>query len=284
MARIDALSVFQTAASPTKAKLAEIYGEIIENVRKNTISSQLKNTRLSGDFAAGSVEANRIEMTDSKPYGTARAAGKADKATIKPVPVQFANHRELLKEFEKFDIEKIGIVSLMQREATNLQFSMELELETAFFTQAVTDGTAVVPVATETIKKIDEVILAIETTKNAWVKGVPRPLMHVICRPGIYQEIRDFIDTISNTNVDTTIEEFGKRHGVTYWSSVFLPAGIDFIVMVRESIAQPVRTSQYDGGGIPLSDATAEGFFFNYGCAAVMPDLIKYVSTPVVIP
>jgi len=280
MSRVNALNVYQTEGTNVKAKLAEIYGEIIENVQKNTISTLLKNKHLSGDFGAGSVEANRIENASSKPYGTARGNGKADTTKLKPVPVPLDKNRELLKEFEKYDLKRIGIVNLMTREKRNMQLAMERELETTFFQKAYDVGTEVIPTASETIKQIDEVILSIEKTKNQFVNGVPRALINVVCDPVVYQEIRDYLDTqTGNANVDTSIEEFGKRNRVMYYSSVYIPNEAKVIVMVEESVAEPVNVDQYDANGtIPLSNATADGFFYDYGCEGVMPDLIKFIA------
>lgn len=43
-----------------KMFLAEEYGKVIENVQKLTISGKMKNTELSGDPHAGTVEAKRF--------------------------------------------------------------------------------------------------------------------------------------------------------------------------------------------------------------------------------
>lgn len=61
-----------------KMLLAEEYGKVIENVQKNTISGKMKNTELSGDPSAGTVEAKRFANATSKNYGTARGASKGD--------------------------------------------------------------------------------------------------------------------------------------------------------------------------------------------------------------
>ena len=52
--------------------LAEEYGKVIENVQKLTISGAMKNTELSGDPHAGTVEAKRFANATPKNYGTAR--------------------------------------------------------------------------------------------------------------------------------------------------------------------------------------------------------------------
>lgn len=55
MARLDALSIELTTTG--KDKLAEEYGKVIENLQHITLAARLKNTDLSGDPTAGTVEA-----------------------------------------------------------------------------------------------------------------------------------------------------------------------------------------------------------------------------------
>lgn len=76
MARTKALSLLQAAS--TKADLKEIYGIVIENIQRDTLSNALKSQNYSGSPAAGSVEYKRFANSQSKAYGTARTAGKAD--------------------------------------------------------------------------------------------------------------------------------------------------------------------------------------------------------------
>jgi len=285
MARLNALNI-TLSGSTAKEQLAELFGHVIANVQKNTISDILKNRQLSGDFNAGTLEAKRIEMSASKEYGTARSAGKAEATKAKPVVISIDQKRELLKEWEAYDLQRYGVVNLMQQEADNMALSMIRELEYSFFDEAVTAGTQDSPTATlEWVEKIGKTIVKMEKTKNQFVNGVPRDLINVICDPEVYDTLRSFLDTRTRPNVDTTIEEFGKIHGVSYYSSIYIPDGIKYIVMVTESVALPVRTNQYDPfGTIPLSDATADGFFFYYGKKAVMPDLILYNGTKTVTP
>ena len=54
MARTKALSLLQAAG--TKADLKEIYGIVIDNIQKDTLSSGLKSQAYTGNPAAGSVE------------------------------------------------------------------------------------------------------------------------------------------------------------------------------------------------------------------------------------
>ena len=59
-------------------------------------------------------------------------------------------------------------------------------------------------------------------------------------------------------------------------SSVYLPAGAKFVVMVYGSIAQPVLPKPYAAEKIGLADAYALELFYYYGTKEVMPDLIQY--------
>ena len=54
MARTRAISLIQSGT--LKAELAELYGFVIENVQKETLSSGLKSQAYTGNPAAGSVE------------------------------------------------------------------------------------------------------------------------------------------------------------------------------------------------------------------------------------
>ena len=54
--------------------------------------------------------------------------------------------------------------------------------------------------------------------KNDYVDGVDRSLMDLVLTPEKYGELRTFLDTQSNPNVDTAGEEFGMYHGVRVYS------------------------------------------------------------------
>ena len=73
MARTQAISMLSGASTP--ASLAEIYGLVIENVQKSTLSTALKSNQYTGNPAAGSVEFTRFSNATPKDYGT---DGEAD--------------------------------------------------------------------------------------------------------------------------------------------------------------------------------------------------------------
>jgi len=280
MARIDSLSIQLQTDSTAKDKLAEEYGKVIENLQKSTISSVLKNNDLSGDPASGTVEAKRFANATAEDYGTARGHGYADKIKALPVVVPLNVNKEFIEEVEEKDLRTYGVSGLIERRTANQAGAMKRLLERAFFNEAKTSGGALSLSASTATEKLEEAIQAIETTSNDFVDGVERDLINVIATPAFYGQVRNALDTgVNNSNVTTAVGEFGQFHGVDVYSSVYLPAGVDFIIMVKGAIAQPVLPSIYNPAKIELSDATAFGMFLYYGTKAVTPELIKYAGT-----
>ena len=279
MARIDSLSIqLQTDAS-AKDKLAEEYGKVIDNLQKSTISSILKNNDLSGDPASGTVEAKRFANATAENYGHARGNGYADKIKALPVVIPLNVNKEIIEEVEEKDLRTYGVAGLIERRVANQESGMKRLLERAFFTEAVSAGTSINPSGSTDLEKLESAIQSVETTSNDFVDGVERDLISVVASPEFYGKIRSALDTTATSNVKTNIAEYGQYHGVNVYSSVYLPSGINFVIMVNGSIAQPVLPSIYNPAKIELSDATAFGIFLYFGTKAVTPDLIKYYGT-----
>lgn len=274
MARIDSLSIFLDGDS-TKDKLAESYGKVIANIEQATISARLKNTDLSGDPNSGTVEAKRIQNTDSQAYGTARSGNKGQHVLADPVTVAIDKDRELINEVEEKDVKLYGVDGLISKKAALNQRSMMRELERAFFDCAKTEGTDAAATGDTLADKIEAIIQKIETVKNDYVDGVPRDMIHVVMTPKTYGQFRNYLDTtVNNANVNTAAAEMGTFHGVSVYSSVYLPAGCEVIAMVEGSVAQPVMTTLDEPAKFPASNAYHFGIFYSYGTKAVMKDLI----------
>lgn len=293
MARIDSLSILLSTTG--KDALAEKYGPVIENLQKSTISGVLKNTELSGDPTTGTVEAKRFVNANSAAYGTARAASKGSNVKASPVTIPVNVDKEIIEEIEEKDVKLYGVDNVINRRVTNHGRSMERELERAFFLEAKTSGTALTLTKTSINDKVEELIQSIEATKNDFVDGVDRDMIAVVLDTAAYGELRSFLDTgANNANVETNAKEFGMFHGVRIYSSVYLPvttAAADggktttttthMVALVDGAIAQPVLPSVSQPEKIQLSNAIGFGIFYSYGTKAVMPDLIKTVSTSV---
>ncbi len=276
--RINALSIeLQTEG---KDKLAEEYGKVIENINATTLSARLKNTDLSGDPTSGSVEAKRFVNSKSQAYGTARSNGKGNLVKAKPVVIPIDDDTEFIEEVEEKDLKLYGVNGLIERRTTNHQESAKVELEEKFFVVAKEAGTAFTPTAGQSIEdEMEQAIQTIETTKNDFVRGVPRTMIEVVMTPNYYGKLRNKIATLPNANANVASYESGIFNNTQVSSSVFLPAGVDYIVMVRGSVAQPVLPGIYSPKAIDLSEATAFGLFLHKGTKAVMEDLIIYKET-----
>ena len=273
MARIASLAVL--LSSTGNDYLAEQYGAVIENVQKECISSLLKNTALSGTPGAGTYEAKRFENKTSNAYGTARSGGAGQKVTAKPVVVPVNVDKEIVVEVEQKDVTLYGVDSLIQREALSAEKAMGRELERAFYTEAVTAGTAFTTTKTAANEIAEDFIQQLETVQNDFVDGVERDMMVLVCAPALYGQLRNYFDNAQGGNM--TAEEFNTFHGVKVFSSVYLPANTNAVLFAEGAIAQPVLPTVAPAERIQLSNAIAFGLFYSYGTKAVSPDLIfKY--------
>lgn len=272
MARINSLNIL--LESEGKDYLSELYGKVIENVQKALISSGMKNTDLSGDPVSGTVEAKRFANATSRDYGTARSNGKGDAVKASPVTVAIDQDKEIVEELEEKDIKLYGVDGVLDKRANNHVLRMAAELDTAFFKAAADAATQATLTATAVDERLEAAIQALENTKNAYVDGVPRALMNLVCSTSVYGSIRNALDKMARSNIDTAAEEFFAWHGVRAYSCVNLPAGCDFLVMADGAVAQPVTADQYKAEKIPLSNAYGVELFYHYGTKVVTPDLI----------
>ena len=279
MARLDALSI--ELVSGGKDKLAEEYGKVIENIQHITLANQLKNTDLSGDPTSGTVEAKRFKNASGQAYGTARTAGKGNAVKETPVVISLDDNTEYIEEVEEKDLKTYGVSGLIERRTKNHQDALAVELDTKFFREAVAQGTAFTTEKTDVADEIEEAIETIETTKNDFVQGVPRNMIEIVMSPEYYGKLRNKINAIPNSNNLGVVPNYeqGTFNNTKIYSSVFLPAGCDYVVMVNGAVAQPIMTSIMNPEKVQLSDATAFGLFAYKGTKAVMPDLIIYKGT-----
>jgi hypothetical protein len=147
-------------------------------------------------------------------------------------------------------------------------------LDGEFFACAEKEGTAVALTKETVAEKLEELILAVETTKNDFVDGVDRDMIVVTVSPAVYSAVQNYIDSVPNSLSGLKDEFF---HKVRIYSNhrQAKPA----ICMIEGAVAQLVTTDEYDAEKIPLSNDIALELFFSKGTKAVMPDLIKYADT-----
>ena len=274
--RIESLNVLLDGSVSGKMLLKEAYDGVIANVQKNTVSSRIKNTDLSGDPDAGTVEAKRFANASSQDYGTARTSGKGNAVKGKTVTIAIDQNKEFIEEIEEKDIRLLGVDGLIAKRSANHANRMAAELDQKFFEVGKTEGTQFKPAAavTDIQAIVEAAILQMEKLKNNYIDGLDRSMLSITFDPDTYSAMRMYLDTVVNTNVDTTTEEFNMYHGVKCFSSNRLPAGVKFEIMMDESIAQPVKAVPYTAERIPLSEAVAVEMFYYYGTKAVTPDTI----------
>lgn len=274
--RIESLNVLLDGSDSGKMLLKEAYDGVIANVQKNTISNKIKNTDLSGDPDAGTVEAKRFANASSQDYGTARTAGKGNAVKGKTVTIAIDQNKEFIEEIEEKDIRLLGVDGLIAKRSANHANRLAAELDQKFFEVGKTEGTQFKPAAavTDIQAIVEAAILQMEKLKNNYIDGLDRDMLSITFDPDTYSAMRMYLDTVVNTNVDTTSEEFVSYHGVKCFSSNRLPSGVKFEIMMDESIAQPVKAVPYTAERIPLSEAVAVEMFYYYGTKAVTPDTI----------
>ena len=214
--RLDSLNVLLDGSESGKMLLKEAYDGVIENVQKGTVSSKIKNTDLSGDPTAGTVEAKRFVNASSQPYGTARTAAKGTAVKGKTVTVPINVDREFVEEIEEKDIRLLGVDGLVAKRSANHAQRMVAELDTAFFAEGKNSGTQFKPAKAVTDIKdiVESAILQLEKLKNNYIDGLDRSMLSITFDPDTYSAMRMYLDTVVNTNVDTTSEEFNMYHGV----------------------------------------------------------------------
>ena len=280
MARLDALSIKLQDGS-TADKLAEEYGKVIDNIQAITLASRLKNTDLSGDPTSGTVEAKRFVNVSGNTYGTARSGHAGQLVKAKPVVISIDDNTEYIEEVEEKDLKTYGVAGLIERRTKNHQDALARELDTKFFAEAVGQGTSFSSLATDIADEIEDAIEKVETVKNDFVNGVPRNMIEVVMSPAYYGKLRNKINAIPNSNGLGQVANYeqGTFNNTEVFSSVFLPNGINYVVMVKGAVAQPVMTSIYNPTKVEFSDATAFGLFAYKGTKAVMEDLIFYNGT-----
>lgn len=278
MARTKAISLLQAVGA--NADLAEIYGLVIEGVRKETLAGALKSDLYTGNPIVGSVEFKRFVNAVSQNYGTARLAHKGAAVVAPPVTVNLDQKKEIVEEVAKFDLDTFGVGNLMARRAINHIDTLASDLDTAFFAAAHEAATKVSGITGENVSaELETFIQMLETVKNSYVTGVPRHLMAIVGTPAFYGSIRSYLDVLPAGNVDSAAEEFGLFHGVRVYSSIYLPEETDALLLIRGALAQPVVTYPYtEPEKIQLSNDYAVQLFYNYGVKALTPDLIFSIA------
>lgn len=272
--RTNAYAIFESEG--VQAKLKNVIAGVIENFQKRTISELLKNQQ-GTPMGAGSMSYKRFVNSGSAAYGTARAAGEAGKLTAPEVVVNLDQKKEIIEEFNKFDLETFGIDGIAGRRQENYRRSLSREQERVFFANALVEGNqgfAIDNTAANIEADLEAKIQALETLQNDYVDGVERDMMALVLKPAVYGTLKNKLNDTRNTTVMVEGEEIPAFNGVAIFSSTYLPTAVDGILMVRGAIAKPIKVDEYDLDKIQLSNDWALALFYDYGIKALTPDLI----------
>lgn len=255
-----------------KATLREIVDSIPGQIAQSTISSLVKNTRLSGNPRAGSVKVSRLMGATVNAYGTARTAGAGGKVKDNYITVLLDQDKEVVEEINKFDLETYGLDGILEQRKEALVFAFAQHLDSAFFTEAEAEGSEVTSTGSTIVDRVEHMIQSLETVKSTNVNGVPRSMMMLSLTPEAMGKLANAIDVLPNpVNGGVDVTYF---HNVKVYSNVNQTE--EAIIMAIGSIAQPVIMSDVKQEDIQFSNEVGVAFFFKYGTEAVTPDLIFY--------
>lgn len=280
MAQTQALSIYQSAEA--KTYLRNVIVGIFENIGKSTLAGKLKSKNADLSKAAGSYEFKRFANAISQAYGTARTAGQGQKIVAPPITVNMDVNREIVEELNLFDGQSFTqdtFEAFVNRRKNAIELAVQRELDRSFFAKIKEEGTAsavTVDTTANIIAQLEELFIELETTSNKYVDGVDRELMALILSPRLYGKVKTELNDVYN--FAGTVEEgtFKGINGVATFSSNRLPTGVDFELIVMDSVAQPVIIKDVDVEKIQLSNEYAVETFYRYGTKVLAKELALY--------
>lgn len=278
----NAISIFTNES--TRAELNKIQAGIVENLQKNSNVFRFKSNNANLSQKAGSYEFKRFTNAESATYGTARTANKGKALKAPPVLVNVDTHLEIVEEVSGFDADRFGldksVLALVNQRKANHEMTMAADTGRAFWKEAwlaaaEAGNIHVGPTASDAFdEKLEDVILALETTENEYVRGVDRTLMGGVLAPKQYSRLKTALNKMYNANFAVADEDLRGINGVALLSEIFLPAGAGGIIMAHGSVAQPLTMEDYAGERIPLSNDYAVELYYDFGTKALAGDLI----------
>jgi hypothetical protein len=280
MSRTEALSIY--VSDEVKAELKNKIAGVFENLAKKTISGKLKSKNGVLNEKAGSFEFKRFANATRQEYGTARAAGQGNKVKAAPVKVNLDRDSEIVEEVNSFDAASFteeDLNAFLARRKTAVQQSVERDLDREFFLAIKEGGTASAVTLDKTkplVAQLEKAIVAVETTTNEYVDGVEREQMALVLSPEYYGLVKTELNDCYNFAGSVADEIFKGINGVATFSSNRLPAGVNFELVVMDSVAQPVMITDTDIEKIPLSNEYAVEVFYRNGTKVLAKELAHY--------
>lgn len=282
MANTLALSIYVNES--TKAELKNKIAGVFETLAKKTISGRLKSKNGVLNEKAGSFEFKRFANATRQAYGTARTAGEGTKIKAVPVKVNLDRDSEIVEEVNSFDAASFtdeDLNAFLARRKVAIQQSVERDLDREFFSAVKTGGTqsaVSIDKSKPIVPQLEKAIVAVETTSNDYVDGVEREQMALILDPELYGLVKTELNDCYNFSGTVADEIFKGINGVAAFSSNRLPSGVNFEIVVMDSVAQPVMISDTDIEKIPLSTEYAVEVFYRNGTKVIAQELAHYGS------
>lgn len=279
MPRTEALSIY--VSDSVKAELKNKIAGVFENLAKDTISGRLKSKNGVLNEKAGSFEFKRFANATRQEYGTARTAGKGNKVKAAPVIINLDRNSEIVEEVNTFDAASFtdeDLNAFLARRKTAIQQSVARDLDRDFFLAAKTGGTSgtAINASESLVKQLEDIIAGLEVTNNEYVDGVDREQMALVLDPTLYGKVKTELNDCYNFSGTVADEVFKGINGVATFSSNRLPAGVNYVLMVMDSIAQPVMITDTDVEKIPLSNEYAVEVFYRNKSKVLAQELVIY--------
>lgn len=275
MARQPALNIADYTDQTTMDNLAEVLDGVIENIQVSAVSEALKNRRGSGDPKGGSVEYKRFVNAQLKDKGTARTAGKGDAVIADPVIVNLNDDKEIIEELQMKDVKLYGIDGMAQRRKANFAKRIEAYLDRKFFAEAVSGGTAYTGAKTDTKEILDEMIVSAKETQSDFIDGIDAEDLAIVLNGTARKDMKNDLDALPN-GTSPANGAIGAYDSIIVHESNRMPEGVDILVMLKESVAQPWFVDDYQAEKVPFDDAIALESFLYSGRETLVPEAIAY--------
>ena len=279
MARQASLNIADYTNQETMDNLAEVLDGVIENIQTSAVSEALKNKNGSGNPESGSVEYKRFVNAELKTKGTARTAGKGEKVVAKPIIINLDDDKEIIEELQIKDVKLYGIDGMAEKRKANFAKRVIAYLDRKFFAEAVNAGTQFDTTGLSGAKAIvDGMIVAAKETQSDFIDGIDAEDLALVVNGTYRKEIKNDLDELPNGTAPSN-GRIGMYDSLEVFESNRLPSGINAIVMLKESVAQPHFLSEYGAEKVPFDDAIALETFLYSGRGALAPEAIIYTGS-----
>jgi hypothetical protein len=276
MARQASLNIQDYLDDKVMDNLAETLDGVIENIQTSAVSEALKNKEGSGDPISGSTEYKRFANAELKDKGTARTARAGAQVIAKPVIVNIDDNKEIIEELQLKDLKLYGIDGMAEKRKGNFTKRVIAYLDRKFFATTVTAGTKF-DRGTLTAEKdiLDAMIVSAKSTQSDFIDGIDAEDLAIVLSPAWRKAVKNDLDELPNGTA-TSNGAIGMYDSIIVHETHRLPEGVNAIVMLKGSVAQPYYLSEYGAEKVPFDDAVALETFLYNGSKALVDEAILY--------